>query len=184
MLEKPPAVEQLEATFQMVLTKHMADVPVINHTLKVKAVGFHQWNNYYLGVLITPWFMNIVLLPIEQDDDLFMSAKVGSIENYELPSGCYSFTLSYEKQLGFYFTCSLFSPMFEFESQQAAELTALESLIALLKTEDDKSHQNQSSDILNYHNGKIKEDKVKEKEPIENNSRRHFLRLSKLSKQA
>lgn len=53
----------LETVFNGVLETRMRGVPVINPALSVQAVGFNPFNGDWLGVLITPWFMNLLLLP-------------------------------------------------------------------------------------------------------------------------
>ena len=47
--------------------ERMADIPLLNPALEVQAVGFSVWEAYCLGVLITPWFMNLMLLPLAGD---------------------------------------------------------------------------------------------------------------------
>jgi len=128
------SLEQLEPTFQTILDERMKGVPVVNEQLAVRTIGFDQWNDYQLGILITPWFMNLMLLPsidLQQDD-----VKVGSIQTHVFPSGAYDFIVGFELGLGLYLSCSLFSPMFEFEDQYAAELTAKEALSAIMNDEN------------------------------------------------
>ena len=36
---------------------------MVNPALAVEAVGFRPWGEHWLGILITPWFMNLVLMP-------------------------------------------------------------------------------------------------------------------------
>ena len=57
------AVSQLAAAFRNVAKERMAGVPLVNETLSVEAVGFTEWDGRLLGVLVAPWFMNLVLLP-------------------------------------------------------------------------------------------------------------------------
>jgi [NiFe] hydrogenase assembly HybE family chaperone len=40
----------------------MRDLPIYNATLSVEAVGFRRAGNVLVGALITPWFLNIVIL--------------------------------------------------------------------------------------------------------------------------
>ncbi len=108
----------------------MADVPVLNPALAVHATGFRRWNDYWLGVLVTPWFMNVMLLPVVAAEA--ESVRVGEVRQFAFPSGQYDFVAGHEEGIGDYFSCSLFSPMFEFDSQEVAELTAAEALAALL----------------------------------------------------
>ncbi len=151
----------LESTFTAIQQTRMDGVPVMNDKLSVKAIGFHIWNNNQLGILITPWFMNLMLL----SQDTFQASnkqksvdhqgieikeqsknlKVGSIQPHVFPSGAYDFVVGYEEGIGHYQSCSLFSPMFEFEDQTSAELTAKEALAAIMN-EDNIDFASQSRD--------------------------------------
>ena len=61
--------EHLEACFRLVHTERMDGVPILNDALEVRAVGTHAWNGFWLSILITPWFINVVLLPQEPDGE-------------------------------------------------------------------------------------------------------------------
>jgi [NiFe] hydrogenase assembly HybE family chaperone len=74
--------------------------------------------------------MNVMFVP---EDEL--TAPVGSKPLIQLPSGCYECIVGYEDPIGLYLSSSLFSPMFEFEDQLAAEQTAKAALIALMTEE-------------------------------------------------
>jgi [NiFe] hydrogenase assembly HybE family chaperone len=186
---------KLEATFRKIQTTRMAGVPVINENLIVKAVHFQKWNDHKLGILITPWFMNLMLIP---NGDTDSTPKTGTIHQHLFPSGSYDFVAGFEEEIGHYLSCSLFSPMFEFENQEAAELTASEALKAIMNEENiDNTSQNPANEIEQIWHGKLPspekthdfdgskiEAKVEKKEPRrklserlkEPTSRRDFLR--------
>jgi [NiFe] hydrogenase assembly HybE family chaperone len=146
------SLEQLEPTFQKILDERMEGVPVINDRLTIKAIGFHQWNDFQLGILVTPWFMNLMLLPQVETED--SQAKIGSIQTQVFPSGAYDFIVGFENELGVYLSCSLFSPMFEFEDQHAAELTAKEALSAIMNEENvDAKSQSRTKEIQEIWSG-------------------------------
>ena len=67
---------RLEAAFGAVYEQRMQGLPFINAALAVEAVDFRPWNGHWLGVLITPWFMNLVLLP--NDQAAWPALRVGS----------------------------------------------------------------------------------------------------------
>ena len=142
-MERNYNLDQLAPTFQMILDDRMEGVPVLNDRLKVKMIDFQQWKDYQLGILITPWFMNLILLPDLNTDG--KPPKVGIKQTKVFPSGAYEFIVGFEDDLGFYLSCSLFSPMFEFEDQAAAELTAQEALLAIMD-EDNVDAESQSRD--------------------------------------
>ena len=57
------AVSRLETTFGAIRRDRMQDVPILNPALQVEAIGMRAWQGHWLGALVTPWFINLVLLP-------------------------------------------------------------------------------------------------------------------------
>jgi [NiFe] hydrogenase assembly HybE family chaperone len=126
--------EGLEQVFRRIETERMQGLPILNSALRVSAVGFRQWQGYCLGVLITPWFMNLMLLPNEGDD--WQELGIGDKQLHQFPSGPYEFIVGEEPGVGRYQMCSLFSPVFEFADQETAEATAEAAMSALMETEN------------------------------------------------
>jgi len=122
--------EGLERVFKRIHSERMQGLPVLNPALEVEAVGFRGHDDGCLGVLITPWFMNLMLLPGEGDD--WRGIPAGSVQVHRFPSGTYEFIVGEETEIGHYQLCSLFSPVFEFADQAAAVATAEAALDALL----------------------------------------------------
>ncbi len=122
----------LEAVFRAVAAGPMADVPLCNAALAVEAVGFRLApDGHWIGALVTPWAVNLLRLPGEAGD--WPVAAAGSKVDWRFPSGDYEFTIAEEATLGRYHLCSLFSPAGEFDSHEAARLTALAAVEALLQ---------------------------------------------------
>jgi [NiFe] hydrogenase assembly HybE family chaperone len=124
--------QTLETTFNQILDKRMHDMPVVNAELSVQAIGFNRFNEDWLGILISPWFMNLMLLP--GANRTWREQPPGTKIEKHFPYGTFEFTLGSETQLGVYALCSLFSPMFQFEDQAAA-LTAAEAALQGLLAE-------------------------------------------------
>lgn len=128
-------VAQLVCVFGAIERERMFDVPVLNRALAVEAMGFEPHDDERdeevregaLGVLLTPWFMNLVWLP--RDTNVGLDNEVRALGSERL-----SFMVANEAGIGPYQMCSLFSPVFEFESQEAARATALE-VLRILRTE-------------------------------------------------
>jgi [NiFe] hydrogenase assembly HybE family chaperone len=125
-------VRQLEAVFRGIAATRMADVPICHPRLSVRAIGFERCADepaVAWGVLVTPWFMNLVRLPLQQD-----AAALGERESATRVHGGHAFDFlgAFEPELGAFESCSLFSPMFDFADQHAAEATARE-VLALLR---------------------------------------------------
>ncbi|MBO6038017.1 MAG: [NiFe]-hydrogenase assembly chaperone HybE [Acetobacter sp.] len=127
---------KLEKTFREIYNARMRDVPLVNKALNVRAVGFQVYEGHILGMLITPWFMNIILAPHEGED--WSDLVSGTKERIAFPSGEYEFVAVCRlEEVGMhvlppYKACSLFSPMFEFSTMEQAIDIAREALRALL----------------------------------------------------
>ena len=122
--------QSLEAAFNAILQTRMHDVPVLNPALSVQALEFLRYQQDWLGVLITPWFMNLLLLPAP--DSTWQTQAPGSKFSRTFPYGVFEFTVANEAPLGVYAVCSLFSPMFQFADQAAAVAAAKAALQGLL----------------------------------------------------
>ena len=119
----------LERAFQRVHLERMQDVPILNPALEVAAIGFREWEGFQLGVLLTPWFMNLVLLPGENDP--WPGLRPGESRQYGFPSGTYEFLLGEQEDVGRYLACSMLSPVFEF-TEQAIAVAAADEIMRLV----------------------------------------------------
>ncbi|MDP1648112.1 MAG: [NiFe]-hydrogenase assembly chaperone HybE [Rubrivivax sp.] len=104
------------------VAKRMQGLGFVNPALEVEAVAFEPWQGHWLGVMVTPWFMNLVLLP--RDRRLWQTLPVGAKRKLPFPAGIYEFIGADDPAIGEHQTCSLFSPMHDFEGQAAARLVA------------------------------------------------------------
>ena len=143
-------VQALLALYREIAATRMRGLPLLNPVLQVQAVGFELVQPPHtgptgahenigvatgvtparnpdaeveaaIGILITPWFMNLVWLPLQHFD---AAAQVGSKTARHVGRECFEFIDADENSFGSYAACSLFSPMFEFASQTAALATA------------------------------------------------------------
>lgn len=120
----------LENAFNQIMVERMQDTPLLNPALSTQAVNFERMKDDWIGILITPWFMNLVLLPSATSG--WCGLPVGTQFSQDFPYGGFLFTVAYEARLGVYSQCSLFSPMFQFQNQAAAVTAAQSALKALL----------------------------------------------------
>lgn len=142
-------VNALVGLYQQIGLTRMAGIPLLNPALHVQAVGFEVLANETsslpspaqpgtrklpvlpaempagqasgLGILITPWFMSLLCLPLMYT---VQTARVGIKTSRYVGQTCFEFMLAHEEALGSYETCSLFSPVFEFSEQATAVATA------------------------------------------------------------
>ena len=126
--------EGLHQVFNRIQRERMQGLPLLNPVLRVECVGFRPWQGHCLGVLITPWFMNLMLLPGE--GDAWEGLSVGEKVIHRFPSGPYELIVGDEEGIGRYQLCPLFSPMFEFASQEMAVAVAEEIMKGLLDEEN------------------------------------------------
>ncbi|MCU4654190.1 [NiFe]-hydrogenase assembly chaperone HybE [Roseibacterium sp. SDUM158016] len=134
----------LEAEFIEIWHAKMRDVPMVNRALEVRAVGFRRHGEHLLGVLVSPWFMNLVLLPAETED--WSGLKPGAKEVIDFPSGAYEFTHNTREMIGGYKACSLFSMMGEFRTQEAA-VDVARAVMAALFDEGNRAETDRRADI-------------------------------------
>lgn len=113
---------RLQAAFRHIADTRMAGMAMVNPALAVEAVGIRPWNGDWVGVLITPWSMNLICLPAT--DAEWEALPSGTKREVELPSGSYEFLTAHEDALGPYLTSSLFSPMFDFSDMGQARAVA------------------------------------------------------------
>ena len=139
-------VARLCHAFEVVQHTRMQGVPLLNPALRVEAVGFAavEGEGAALGVLVTPWFMNLVWLPLHADaaQALAVGVAAGTAAGELWPPGQarlrevggerFEFIGADEETIGPYALCSLFSPMFEFQTQAVARATA-EAVLAALR---------------------------------------------------
>jgi [NiFe] hydrogenase assembly HybE family chaperone len=131
-------VQALEQVFAHIAATHMRDVPVQNHALRVQAVSFAPQadpagGEWLLGVLVTPWFMNLVCLPMDLAHAGETVLGVGQKAKRQVGSESFEFIGAHENGVGAFACCSLFSPMFEFADHATAVATARE-VLSLLRT--------------------------------------------------
>lgn len=122
--------DKLVSVFEAIRSERMEGVPILNPHLTVEAVDFREWRGHWLGVLVTPWFMNLMLLPGR--DGAFDHLLEGGAVGYDLPAGTVEFLVGREDQLGIYLSRSLFSPMSDFGDQDTARLAAREAMKGLM----------------------------------------------------
>ena len=58
-------VAALVAAYRRVAETDMVGVPICNPALAVEAVGFRAFGPGWLGAVVTPWFLNALLVPAD-----------------------------------------------------------------------------------------------------------------------
>lgn len=129
-------VEALRSAFYRIQSERMQDVPLLNPALAVATIGFRHWDAYYLGVLVTPWMMKLIGLPV------VTGQLEQAVQTWRFPSGEYTAYRDDLPDMGEYYSASLFSPMQEFTEQAQAETTATAVLEALFEAPRERIETN------------------------------------------
>jgi len=128
--EAEPRVKALLDMFAEAAPR-LCDLPIYNAALAIEAIGFRKADaEMLIGVVLTPWFMNLVRLPIERV--AFDAAALGHAVMVELPAGTRKFTINGDAAVGLYEAHSLHSPVLAFRTQEQARAEAQAQLVVAL----------------------------------------------------
>ena len=132
--------QTIEQSFTRIHEENMQGIPILNPQIRVQALGFQYWQDRILGVVITPWMMNLVLLPAEHED--WSQMELGHKQPHEFPSRSYKFMVNDIDGIGPCQTYSMCSPMRDFSTHQQAVQVAQDFLEDLMRegslAEDDR----------------------------------------------
>ena len=130
--------------YRQIYRERMQGLPIVNQQLEVEAVGFRDFEEHRLGILITPWFMNLVLLPGNKDYEGFAQ---GTSMAWSVPGGGYEFTACRDDHLGTYFTAILFRTVADIPDQPTARAIAGEIMLQLFREPDATSGDGEKKTI-------------------------------------
>ena len=166
---------RLQAVFENIAATRMAGVPILNPAMRVEVVGFREWEGRWVGVLVTPWMINIVLMPGAEMP--LAPLLQGENQTWHFPSGAYAFMGLNEPELGTCHICPLISPVAEFASHEDAVAVAREVAESLLReTTSDQIRDAELRDGLEE--ARLKGESLAKRDL----SRRDFLRMPFLGK--
>ena len=129
---KTSPAQVLETLYQKVYQEKFKGLPICNDDIQIQAIDFQLWEGQWLGILVTPWFTNLLIL--RQEGQHWPEFKLGKHHQREItfPAGTIKFTPRFEPELGIYLCCSLVSPMTEVASNQQALQDAKNAMRQLL----------------------------------------------------
>jgi [NiFe] hydrogenase assembly HybE family chaperone len=125
----PDPSPRLTAAYRTI-AQRMEGLNFVNPAIEVEAVGFAPWDSHWLGVLVTPWCINLMLLPRETSG--WTSLPQGKTLRYRFPAGDYDFISSRDEAIGEYQMCSLISPLLDIPDHATAREVATLARAALL----------------------------------------------------
>jgi len=126
--ESPAAL--LAAHYRAVWQRGEPDMAEINPALDVESLGFARHAGDWFGVVITPWFLRLYLLP--GGGTLWGEIPAGQRRFLELPGGTLPFVAAREEELGTYQFSTLIMPMSLVPDMAAARQIAVDALQAFI----------------------------------------------------
>lgn len=115
-------VRALVAEFERIGAESMRGLPFYNEALAVEAVGFERLGDEWLGVVITPWFLNLMLVPDQPIP--YVEAANGKKRTLDLPGGTVKFLCGGTEGFGLFYAHSIASPMHVYKTQDQARAAA------------------------------------------------------------
>lgn len=115
-----------ESSFAHIATTRMQGLPIVNSRLHVRALGFERFQGQWLGSVVTPWSILIVMACGHRES--WPLVKTTQVTTIKFPSGDYEFIGMADPILGRYLACRLMSPLLHIPDQKTAESIAMQSL--------------------------------------------------------
>jgi len=128
MTDATDRVAELVERFRVIDRERMAGLPLCNPAVEVEALAFRAFEDCRLGVLITPWCINLVLL---SDDDAWRAWEQGSKSEWTFPAGPCEFTTCRDDALPTYLSAVLFRTVQDFPDHETARAVAAEVMECL-----------------------------------------------------
>lgn len=127
---------RLQSIYAEIAERSMRDLPIYNPALEVAAIGFREDAGRVVGVLTTPWFMNLVVTRAPEGPDLPF-APAGSAVGHGFPGGEIECVVGETTGFGRLDSASLFSPMFQFDDPVVVRAAAEAALEAVFQAPED-----------------------------------------------
>ncbi|EMA9252330.1 TPA: hydrogenase-2 assembly chaperone [Yersinia enterocolitica] len=127
--EQNPAA-LLEQVFGQVAADEMRGLPFYRDHIPLRACGFQLFEQQWIGALLTPWMLSLVVLPGPQQS--WQRRAVGERLMLALPCGTIGFTVSEIAGCGQYLSRSLMSPLdTSLSAERALQLAEQSARMAL-----------------------------------------------------
>lgn len=121
--------------YERVWREEMQDLPFVNPALSVEAIGFTRYEGDWVGAMVTPWFLNLLLLP--GGGKLWADLPSGEQRSVGFPVGSLDFIADNnpnpDAPITAYQYCPLMHPVLHLPDQATARQAALDALVALMQ---------------------------------------------------
>lgn len=146
MYDAERIAQQIEAAFERILREKMLGIPIVNPAIRVETLGFQEYEGRVFGIVVTPWLMNLVLLPAADED--WSELELGEKKWHRIGPRQYKFLANDIDGIGSCQTHSLYSPMREFRSHEQARNAALKFLDELMQERESDAEDLVDEELL------------------------------------
>lgn len=122
--------ELLATHYEQVWQTRMHDMPFVNPALSVAVLGFVRQQGDWLGVVVTPWFINLFL--VFGGGELWGDIPAGERRYLSLPCGTLQFIADDDPDLGPYQYCPLIAPVSSVPDMATARQAALDAMATVM----------------------------------------------------
>lgn len=132
----------LDSEFSRIAQERMQSLPFYRQGIAVRACGFTLFEQQWIGCLLTPWMMSLLVLPGPEQQ--WPRREVSTRLALALPCGEVTFVVSESDSGQQYLSCSLMSPLDpSLDAEQALQLAQQSVRMALaLPVRDADAPQN------------------------------------------
>ena len=120
----------LTTHYQHVWQTRMHDMPFVNPALSVETIGFVQLQGDWVGVVVTPWFINLFL--VFGGGELWGDIPAGERRYLNLPCGTLQFIADDDPDIGPYQYCPLIAPVSNVPDMATARQTGRDAMAAVM----------------------------------------------------
>lgn len=141
-----PASESLVTAYRRIAAERMAGIPFANDSLTVDGVGFRDVEGRSVGVLITPWCMNLVVLREPSDEPGPEDCE--EKRTFRFPAGEFEFVNARIEDVPAHHALALFTSVEDFPDMATARAVAAEVLRRILEpdAEDAPAERSQAGE--------------------------------------
>jgi len=119
----------LAAHYERLWATRMHDLPFMNPALTVEVAGFRRCSGDWVGVVVTPWFLNLFL--IDGGGSLWGDIPASERRYVGLPCGTLQFIADVDPDIGPYQYSPLIAPVSSLPDMATARRVAAEALAAV-----------------------------------------------------
>lgn len=120
----------IQSHYQKVWRTQMCDMPFVNPALSIETIGFTRHAGDWVGVVVTPWFLNLFLL--NGGGSLWQDISAGTRRYVALPCGPLEFIADDDPEAGLIQYCPLIAPVTTLADMASARQAALDALQAVM----------------------------------------------------